>query len=274
MNLAWLSLGALVVVMIASCFTALNVGVLALALAWIVGVYVGSMGLNEVLSGFPVQIFLTLTGVTLLFSQAHAERHTRQGHARRRAHLPGQHGTHPRDVLRAGSRHRVARAGQRGHRGDARAHGDGCCRTRRDSTVPDGHHGRQRRPGRGAFSSRSDRRHRDRSDGQDRAGRLRTEHVSRQPRRARHHRFRRIFPAWWSSPVRAPIRRGRGGSGLCRFDDSRIGSLLASSRPCSFLFCSSAPTLAWPLSRVPWCWPPCAWPTTNTRFGRCRGSRS
>jgi Na+/H+ antiporter NhaD/arsenite permease-like protein len=70
MSLAWLSLAALVVVMIASCFTALNVGVLALALAWIVGVYVGSMGLNEVLSGFPVQIFLTLTGVTLLFSQA------------------------------------------------------------------------------------------------------------------------------------------------------------------------------------------------------------
>ena len=70
MSLAWLSLAALVVVMIASCFTALNVGVLALALAWIVGVYVGSMGLNEVLSGFPVQIFLTLAGVTLLFSQA------------------------------------------------------------------------------------------------------------------------------------------------------------------------------------------------------------
>jgi di/tricarboxylate transporter len=70
MNLAWISLGALVAVMIVSCFTTLNVGVLALALAWIVGVYLGSMSLNEVLSGFPVQIFLTLAGVTLLFSQA------------------------------------------------------------------------------------------------------------------------------------------------------------------------------------------------------------
>ena len=39
MNLAWLSLGALVVAMIVSCFIELNVGVLALALAWIVGVY-------------------------------------------------------------------------------------------------------------------------------------------------------------------------------------------------------------------------------------------
>jgi Na+/H+ antiporter NhaD/arsenite permease-like protein len=69
--LAWLSLLALVIAMIVSCFTQLNVGVLALALAWIVGVYVGSMTLNEVLAGFPVQLFLTLAGVTLLFTQAH-----------------------------------------------------------------------------------------------------------------------------------------------------------------------------------------------------------
>jgi di/tricarboxylate transporter len=68
--LAWLSLGALVVAMIVSCTTQLNVGVLALALAWIVGVYFGGMGLNDVLAGFPVQLFLTLAGVTLLFTQA------------------------------------------------------------------------------------------------------------------------------------------------------------------------------------------------------------
>ena len=70
MPLAWLSLGALVIAMILSCFTTLNIGVLALALAWIVGVYLGSMSLNEVLSGFPVQLFLTLAGVTMLFTQA------------------------------------------------------------------------------------------------------------------------------------------------------------------------------------------------------------
>jgi di/tricarboxylate transporter len=68
--IAWLSLGALVVAMIVSCTTRLNVGVLALALAWIVGVYVGGMRLDEVLGGFPVQLFLTLAGVTLLFTQA------------------------------------------------------------------------------------------------------------------------------------------------------------------------------------------------------------
>ena len=70
MNLAWLSLGALVIAMIVSCFSTLNVGVLALALAWIVGVYLGSMSLNDVLSGFPVQLFLTLAGVTLMFTHA------------------------------------------------------------------------------------------------------------------------------------------------------------------------------------------------------------
>jgi di/tricarboxylate transporter len=70
MNLAWLSLGALVVAMVVSCVTELNVGVLGLALAWLVGVYAGGMSLNDVVAGFPVQLFLTLAGVTLLFTQA------------------------------------------------------------------------------------------------------------------------------------------------------------------------------------------------------------
>ena len=70
MNLAWLSLSALFVAIIISCFTRLNVGVVAVAFAWIVGVYFGSMRLDEVLSGFPIQLFLTLAGVTLLFTQA------------------------------------------------------------------------------------------------------------------------------------------------------------------------------------------------------------
>lgn len=71
MNLAWLSLSALLVAIVLSCFTQLNVGVVAVAFAWIVGVYFGSMRLEEVLSGFPIQLFLTLTGVTLIFTQAH-----------------------------------------------------------------------------------------------------------------------------------------------------------------------------------------------------------
>jgi di/tricarboxylate transporter len=48
----------------------INIGVLAIVLAWVVGVYVGGMRLDQVLSGFPVSLFLTLAGVTLLFAQA------------------------------------------------------------------------------------------------------------------------------------------------------------------------------------------------------------
>ena len=70
MTLAWLSLGALVLAMIVSCTTRLNVGILSLALAWIVGVYIGGMPLADVVNGFPVQLFLTLAGVMLLFTQA------------------------------------------------------------------------------------------------------------------------------------------------------------------------------------------------------------
>jgi di/tricarboxylate transporter len=74
MNLAYVSLGALVIAILVSCFTELNVGVLALALAWVVGVYVGGMPLNDVIGGFPVSLFLTLSGVTLLFAQAQQNR--------------------------------------------------------------------------------------------------------------------------------------------------------------------------------------------------------
>jgi di/tricarboxylate transporter len=70
MSLAWLSLAALLTAIVVSCFSRLNVGVLAVAFAWIVGVYFGGMSLNDVVSGFPIQLFLTLTGVTLLFTQA------------------------------------------------------------------------------------------------------------------------------------------------------------------------------------------------------------
>jgi di/tricarboxylate transporter len=68
--LAELSLAALIIAMVVSCTTQLNVGVLALALAWIVGVYMGGMHLDDVIGAFPVQLFLMLVGVTLLFTQA------------------------------------------------------------------------------------------------------------------------------------------------------------------------------------------------------------
>lgn len=70
MNLAVISVAALALAVIVSCVSPLNVGVLAIALAWIVGVYIGNVPVNTVMAGFPSQLFLTLTGVTLLFALA------------------------------------------------------------------------------------------------------------------------------------------------------------------------------------------------------------
>ena len=65
-----ISLGALLVAIVVSCTIRLHVGFLAISLAWIVGVYVAGMSAREVMGGFPTRLFLTLAGVTLLFSQA------------------------------------------------------------------------------------------------------------------------------------------------------------------------------------------------------------
>jgi di/tricarboxylate transporter len=65
-----MTLGALALAIVLSCTSRLNVGLLAIALAWIIGVYVGDLPLREVTAGFPISLFLTLAGVTLLFSQA------------------------------------------------------------------------------------------------------------------------------------------------------------------------------------------------------------
>ncbi len=72
MNLAVISVGALVVTIVLSFTTKVNVGVLAIALAWVVGVLIGGMSFADVAAGFPAQLFLMLTGVTLLFTQAQA----------------------------------------------------------------------------------------------------------------------------------------------------------------------------------------------------------
>ena len=72
MNLAVLSVSALAFAVLVSCVSRLNVGLLAVALAWIIGVYVGDLPVGTVMGGFPSQLFLTLGGVTLLFAMAQA----------------------------------------------------------------------------------------------------------------------------------------------------------------------------------------------------------
>jgi di/tricarboxylate transporter len=70
MDLAWISLAALVAAITLSMVTSVNVGVVSLAMAWIVGVYLGGMPLAKVIGNFPVDLLLNLVGVTLLFGMA------------------------------------------------------------------------------------------------------------------------------------------------------------------------------------------------------------
>ena len=70
LDLGLIAVLALVAAVLISCFSRLNVGVLSVAMAWVVGVYMGGLSVNAVMSGFPSQLFLTLAGVTLLFAMA------------------------------------------------------------------------------------------------------------------------------------------------------------------------------------------------------------
>jgi di/tricarboxylate transporter len=74
-DLAWLSLTALILVIVLSCTTSVNPGFVSLALAWVIGLYLAPwwgrhFPVGEVLAGFPTDLFLTLVGVTLLFTLA------------------------------------------------------------------------------------------------------------------------------------------------------------------------------------------------------------
>jgi di/tricarboxylate transporter len=69
-SVALLSIVAFAVAILLSCVTPVNVGLVSIAFAFIVGVLFGGMKVTEVASGFPSSLFLVLVGVTLLFSQA------------------------------------------------------------------------------------------------------------------------------------------------------------------------------------------------------------
>ncbi|MCU0618258.1 MAG: SLC13 family permease, partial [Gemmatimonadaceae bacterium] len=70
MSPALLSLLALALVIVASFGTRVNVGVLAVALAWPVAMYGAEWNATRVLEAFPSSLFVTLVGVTLLFGVA------------------------------------------------------------------------------------------------------------------------------------------------------------------------------------------------------------
>jgi di/tricarboxylate transporter len=75
LDLGWISLAALLVVVVASCTIRLNPGVLAIVLAWILVVWIApqfekDLSARDLVAGFPIDLFLKLVGVTLLFTQA------------------------------------------------------------------------------------------------------------------------------------------------------------------------------------------------------------
>jgi di/tricarboxylate transporter len=67
---AVLALLALLVAIGLSMTTRVNVGLVAMGLAWAIGVYAARMKVDAVIAGFPANLFLTLAGVTFLFAIA------------------------------------------------------------------------------------------------------------------------------------------------------------------------------------------------------------
>ena len=72
MSVAAVSLFALLAVMVVSCFSPINIGFLAISLAFLIGNLLGGLPVRTIVSGFPASLFLTLTGITLLFAQSRA----------------------------------------------------------------------------------------------------------------------------------------------------------------------------------------------------------
>jgi di/tricarboxylate transporter len=70
MNAAWVSLAALGVAILVGTVWRFNVGVLAFALAYVVGTTVGGMKVSAVTAGFPTPLFVVLVAVGLLFGVA------------------------------------------------------------------------------------------------------------------------------------------------------------------------------------------------------------
>lgn len=72
MSVDILALLALVVVIVISAIrTDLNTGLLSMAFAYVIGVYVAGLSVSEISTYLPEQLVLTLVGVTLLFEMAH-----------------------------------------------------------------------------------------------------------------------------------------------------------------------------------------------------------
>jgi di/tricarboxylate transporter len=70
MSPAIASVVALILAIVLSMTTRLNVGLAALVFAWLIGTFVAHFSADAIIRGFPAALFLTLTGMTLLFAAA------------------------------------------------------------------------------------------------------------------------------------------------------------------------------------------------------------
>ncbi|MEZ5501085.1 MAG: SLC13 family permease [Steroidobacteraceae bacterium] len=68
MSVALVTVLALVAALALSVVSRTNIGIIALAAAWLIGVYVAQDAPKAVIAGFPLGLFITLTGTSLLFA--------------------------------------------------------------------------------------------------------------------------------------------------------------------------------------------------------------
>src|SRR5690349_13376677 len=70
MNIALISLSGLCIAIIVSGVSRVNVGILAMSLAWLIGFYLAGMKVSAIVAGFPIGLATMLFGVTFLFGEA------------------------------------------------------------------------------------------------------------------------------------------------------------------------------------------------------------
>lgn len=70
MNIALISLLGLCIAIVISGVSRVNVGILAMSLAWLIGYYLAGMQISAIIAGFPLGLATMLFGVTFLFGQA------------------------------------------------------------------------------------------------------------------------------------------------------------------------------------------------------------
>lgn len=68
--MALLSLLTLITLIILGSVIEINIGIVAIACTFMIGFFADGLGVKEIVSGFPSSLFLTLFGITLLFSHA------------------------------------------------------------------------------------------------------------------------------------------------------------------------------------------------------------